>query len=102
MATCPNCKADMDAMAAVCPHCGYDFPLHQTSKPERRGIAYSALADLSLVVGMLCTALGAISMLVFVGAALLDRNLRAGFSSLITFFILLALFVVFQRVADMD
>ncbi len=91
----------MSVTAPVCPQCGYDFPLQQSEK-KRRGIAYSGLGDWSLVVGMVCSALGAVLMLVFVGAALLDRNSRLAFSSLITFFILLALYVVFQRVADME
>ncbi|HEX8833243.1 MAG TPA: hypothetical protein VF719_03545 [Abditibacteriaceae bacterium] len=89
-------------MATVCPHCAYDFPVKSSDKSERRGLAYSGLADLSLVVGMLCTILGAILMLVLTGAALLVRDFRGAFSGLISFFTLLALFVVFQRVADMD
>ena len=92
----------MDAMAAVCPNCGYDFPLAAPPKSAHRGIAYSGLADIALVVGMLATALGCIMVLIVIGAALLDRNFPLAFSSTISFFVLLALFVVFQRVADMD
>ena len=101
MATCPRCKKPMDAMAAFCPHCNYDFPTHER-KSERRGIAYSGLADLALVVGMVAAALGCISALFTMFMALLDKQISLAFMSAITFFVLLALYVVFQRVANMD
>jgi hypothetical protein len=102
MATCPNCGGAMSVTAAVCPHCSYDFPLQKSDKPEPRGIAYSALADLSLVVGMACAALGAIAMLVAIGAALLESKYQQALVAVLLFFLLLALYVVFVRVADME
>lgn len=102
MATCPNCKGAMSVTAPVCPHCGYDFPLQKPEKPQPRGIAYSALADFALVIGMISAAIGALGMLILCGAAVLDHNFRAAFEAALRFFVLLALYVVFVRVVDMD
>ena len=35
MAYCPKCGGVMEARAAVCPHCGYDFPA-ATAPPSFR------------------------------------------------------------------
>ena len=102
MATCPNCGGAMSITAAVCPHCSYDFPLQKSDKPEPRGIAYSALADFALVIGIGCAAVGALTMLFFIGTALLSHKFGVAFSGVLSFFLLLALYVVFVRVADMD
>jgi uncharacterized membrane protein YvbJ len=63
MASCPNCGGQMSVTQVVCPHCGYDFPVqnrpHTTQAAEKKGIAYTALADFALVMGMLISGLGA-------------------------------------------
>ncbi len=102
MATCPNCGGLMSVTAAVCPHCAYDFPLQKLEKPQPRGVAYSALADFALVIGMGSAAVGALLMLFTTGVALLNHNYRDVFGGALRFFVLLALYVVFVRVADMD
>jgi hypothetical protein len=102
MATCPECKGEMKVTATVCPHCGYDFPLDQPEKLERRGVAYNAFADFSLVVGMFSAALGALAMLVVIVLGVFGKNFVMVASATIGFFIQVALYVVFQRVADMD
>ena len=102
MANCPQCKGEMNVTATYCPHCGYDFPLAQPEKPLRRGIVYNAFADLSLVIGMFVAAIGAILALVVIGATLFDRNFRVSFFGVVAFFMQVAMYVVFQRVADMD
>jgi hypothetical protein len=92
----------MKITATVCPHCGYDFPLQQAPKPERRGIVYNAFADLSLVIGMFSAAIGALGMLVGVILSLLDKKFLIVAICTIGFFLHVAMYVVFQRVADMD
>lgn len=102
MATCPNCKGLMDAMATVCPHCSYDFPPLVPEKTVRPGIAYTALADFALVVGMISAVLGVIVTLVFMGTVLFTRNFLVAALSVIPFFLQVALFVVYRRVADLN
>jgi hypothetical protein len=45
MAVCPKCQGDLGLKAAVCPHCGYDFP----PPPERR---YTPVWQLVLIVAV--------------------------------------------------
>ncbi len=54
MATCPNCKSDINSIAASCPNCNYDFPLQELKKPIRTRNAYSA----DLIIGVLSAILG--------------------------------------------
>lgn len=107
MATCPNCGGQMSVSQIVCPHCGYDFPLQArtgtTQTAQKKGIAYSPLADFALAIGMLFTALGAIVSLIGIVVLTLSGHYATGLiQAPISFFMSLALFVVFQRVADMD
>lgn len=88
--------------ATVCPHCGYDFPLQVKTAPVRRGLAYSGLSDAALVVGQIMAILGSALSLLGTIAAILSREWRGGVSGLITSLVLLALYVVFVRVADLD
>jgi hypothetical protein len=92
----------MKVTATVCPHCGYDFPLDEPEKREWRGIAYTAFADLALVVGMICAAIGAVVMLAIILFGIISKNFIVGASGVLGFFLQLALYVVYQRVADMD
>jgi hypothetical protein len=76
MAFCPKCRAAMGPTDAVCPACGYDFPPDAGS--HRRGLAYSGLADVALVVATLVAALGSIAALVGMGIALWHREWLIG------------------------
>lgn len=106
-ATCPKCNGKMSVTETVCPHCGYDFPLlgypNATRSPEKNGIAYTALGDFALVIGMVISGLGAIGALVAGVLLTAGGNYFAGLvQAPLSFFMSLALYVVFQRVADMD
>ena len=80
----------MNAMEVKCSECGYDFPQSET-EPTPKGIAYSVWADVALIVGAICAALGAIgSVFRFFSGEV--------FTSVIGFFTMFALFVVFIRV----
>jgi hypothetical protein len=102
MAICPNCKGLMSSLAIVCPHCGYDFPSDKPEKHDRRGIAYTAFADLVLVVGMICAVIGAIAMLAVILFGIISKNFIVGASGVLGFILQSALYVVYQRVADMN
>jgi hypothetical protein len=97
MAFCPNCQGVMDAAAVACPHCGYDFP--PASADPRRGIAYSPLANLALVVGIVAAGLGcAVAVLAAVAALLNGQWSNALVVAPLAFFLQLAMLVVFVRV----
>ncbi len=102
MANCPNCGKEMAVTATVCPHCGYDFPLQDKPEPVRRGLAYGGMADAALVVGMITAILGFVLSLLGCVAALVSRQWAGAVSGLITSLVMLALYVVFVRVADLD
>src|SRR5438445_10174190 len=95
MAYCPRCKGVMAATEATCSHCVYDFPL---SEP-RTGLAYSRLADVALVVGIVVAGLGSVAAAVGSIVALLHGEWSEGLVvGPIAFFLQLALLVVFVRV----
>ena len=102
MATCLNCNGSIDATARTCPHCGYDFPLQPPVKPERSGLAYSGFANLSLFLSMIFVTLGALSMLALMVVSLFAADFLRAVVAIPSFFIFVALYVVFQRAADMD
>jgi hypothetical protein len=96
MAFCPKCHGGMEAMALACPHCGYDFApdpgLH------RRGLAYSPLADLALVVATIVAAVGSLAALIGMGVALWHREWLLGLVACpVAFLYQFALLVVFVR-----
>jgi Uncharacterised protein family UPF0547 len=97
MAYCPQCRGVLEAAAVVCPHCGYDFP--PGSPDRRRGIVYSPLADLALIIGIVAAGLGcAVALVGSVFALLRSQWLEALIVGPLTFFLLLAMLVVFVRV----
>ena len=113
MATCPQCKGEMGATQAICPHCGYDFPLQAAPRfnslglannpGNKRGVAYSQLAGCALTIGMMLTGTGAVVSLAGIVVLTLTGNYARGLiQAPLSFFMSLALFVVFCRVADMD
>lgn len=99
MAFCPKCKAEMELNAVRCDACGYDFP--PASVDNKRGLAYSPLADLALVVGCLVAGLSAILALVgMVIQAMAGNYIDAFVSAPIVFFLSTAMLVVFLRTID--
>lgn len=102
MATCPNCGKEMPVTAPVCPHCGYDFPLQPKTAPPKRGLAYSGLSDAALVVGQFMSVLGSVLSLVGAIASLLGGELRGAIAGVISSLVLLALYVVFVRVGELE
>ena len=96
MAYCPQCNGVLDARAVACPQCGYDFP--PPAEPSR-GLAYSRLADVALFVGMVVAGLGAAASVVGSVVAMLNGEWLIGLVICpLTFFLKLALLVVFVRV----
>src|SRR5713226_1542284 len=97
MAFCPKCKGVLDTAAVACPHCGYDFP---PGDPDpRRGIAYSPLANLALVVGTVAAGLGcAAAVIASVSAVINGECVSALLLGPLAFFLQLAMLVVFVRV----
>jgi len=101
MARCPQCQAEIDAMATVCSACGWDFP-DEPAPPRREGWAYSRLADIALIVGMVAACLGSLSAILGTVFALLRGNLSEGLiAGPLCFFLCFGMFVVFARVQDM-
>jgi hypothetical protein len=94
MAICPKCRGTLDLTSTVCPHCGYDFP----PPDSRRGIVYSPLADLALVIGTVVAGLGCVAAVLVSAAALLRGEWIGLFWCPLVFFLLLAMLVVFVRV----
>src|SRR5262249_33099807 len=97
MAYCPRCRGVLDVAAVVCPHCGYDFPPGDTAL--RRGLAYSRLANLALVVGIVAAGFGcAVAAVSSVIALLRGEWSLALIAGPLAFFLQLALLVVFVRI----
>jgi hypothetical protein len=94
----------MNSRDVVCPHCGYDFPWPPKPDPmiSRTGIEYSAWADIALSVGIFfafITCAGAMIGSVF---SILSGNFLGGLiGGPISFFLSLAMLVVFRRVQNL-
>ena len=97
MAFCPKCKGVLDAAAIACPRCGYDFP---PGNPDpRRGIAFSPIANLALIVGTVAAGLGCGAAVIASIAALINGQwVTALVLGPLAFFLQLAMLVVFVRV----
>jgi hypothetical protein len=97
MAYCPHCAGVLDSGAVVFPHCGYDFP---PSNPNpRRGIAYSFLANVALFIGTVAAGFGCLAAVIAVVSGLMKGDLMTALiHGPLTFFICLAMLVVFVRV----
>ena len=98
MAICPQCDGEIARLASECPHCGYDFPL--TDAPKKPTIFYSKFATVSLFIGMVCSALGWIAALMRAVQSLVEFDLWMLIQSMIGFFVLFALFVLFGRAVE--
>jgi hypothetical protein len=94
----------MGANESVCPHCGYDFPLeaddsNRSCGIHRHGIAYSKLADIALIVGIIAAGFGCMAaILASVGLIVEGRVVEGLVGGPIAFFLQLAMLVVFVRV----
>lgn len=100
MAFCPGCKAEIDAAAARCPSCGYEFPTGVVGRSRSR-LVHSGLGDFALAVGQAMAVLGCIATLVGMVINLAHREFLAGLLvAPIQFCVLLALFVTFARVTE--
>lgn len=100
MAYCPECKAEMSAMATQCPNCNHSFPTHAPTRVDP--FAYGKLANVALMFGMIAAALGCIVILIGAISAVLDsRFAEVIVGAPIAFLICLANLVVFMRVSDL-
>ena len=102
MAFCPQCQAKIGATAAKCPSCGYDFPgAGDEPEPKREGIAYSALADIALMVSGVAAGLGCLAaVLGCIEALILGQWLVGLVVCPIAFFLQLGMLVVFLRIQN--
>jgi hypothetical protein len=99
MAYCPECKGEMLPTAIVCPHCGYDFPVDSHKGNPSRGFAYSPLADLALVAGMVAAIIAACGAVIASVVSIFHGQFVNGFVVYpIAFLVQLGVLVVFLRV----
>jgi hypothetical protein len=96
----------MDVLGVVCPHCGYDFPPPAPSEIDpataRTGIAYSAWAGIALAVGEFVAGLACICCIISSVVNTLSGRFAEGLvRGPITFFLCLAMLVVFIRVRNL-
>ncbi len=99
MAICPKCRAAMGATEVVCPACGYDFP--EDSAPKREGFAYSALADVALIVSMVAAGLGCLVAVYFAVMFSILGKVFPTLTAFVAFFLQLGMLIVFMRVSDL-
>lgn len=99
MANCPKCRAEMGATEAVCSSCGYDFP--EDVAPRREGFAYTAFADLALIVSMVAAGLGSLMAVYFAVMNSILGKVVPTLTSFVAFFLLLGMLIVFMRVSDL-
>ena len=105
MAKCPKCNADMDAMATVCPECGWDFPLDESQNVgvKRFLWAHSTLADVGLIVGMVAALISCIILLVIGVCSFFRGKLWLSLVECpLAFLLCFAMFVLFARSLETD
>ncbi len=100
MSICPKCDATIGQTDVRCSECGYDFPDNPTNVP-RTGLAYSAIADISLMVGGIAAGIGCVlAIIAGIGATINQEWWDAFFVAPISFFLCLAMLVVFIRIQN--
>ena len=100
MAICPKCNATIGQTDVRCPECGYDFPDHPRNVP-RTGLAYSAIADIALIVGGIAAGVGCIrAIIAAIVATMNQRWWDAFFVAPVSFFLCLAMLIVFIRIQN--
>jgi hypothetical protein len=83
----------------VCPSCGYDFPSEPDRALGRAGIAYSAWADVALMVGGVVAGLSCVGSVFYSLAMLIQGKFLLGLLvGPVAFFLNLAMLVVFLRI----
>ncbi len=102
MAFCPKCNGEMRGSAIACPHCGYDFDRATADLPPRKdGLAYSALADVALLVSGIAAGVGCmLAIVVGIGAIVNGSWLVALVYSPLAFLLQLGMLVVFLRIQN--
>jgi hypothetical protein len=89
-------------MATTCPSCGWSFPEVPAAQP-RTSWAYSKLATLALLVGMVASLLWAIAAAYRSVTSLLSGELLTGLvDGSLVFFLAFAMFVLFARALDSE
>jgi len=100
MAKCTKCGGEMGKLERVCPHCGYDW-LWTPKDEEPKGLVYSTLADVALLIGQVVAALACVMGLIGCVVSLLSGKwLDALIRGPIAVLLLFAMFVVFGRALD--
>ena len=102
MAWCPKCKKEIGQTATICPHCGHDFRSADSTEEERKGLAYSRLADIALTVVQIAALVACVLAIIAAVVALLSLQWLDTLICAVQFFIYLAVFVVFARFQDMS
>ena len=100
MAFCPNCNATMGQADVRCPECGYDFP-DMSPKVPKTGLAYSRLADIALIVGGIAAGMGCFgAVCATIISAINQAYSITFFYAPVSFFLCLAMLVVFIRIQN--
>ena len=91
----------MGAADAVCPHCGYNFPVEGIGSPGRRkSFAHSKAADIILLLATVAAGIGCLVMAVAGIAAVIRDNLEQGVHCAFALVLLAGLLIVFLRVSN--
>ena len=99
MSKCPKCSAELRAIEAACPECGWDYP--DAPAPGRTSWAYSGFANAALLVGMVASLiLAGLTAFKALKYVLEGRWYPAILHGPLLFFLAFAMFVVFARVSD--
>jgi hypothetical protein len=89
----------MEQRELVCPHCGYDFPAELSIVLQRTGIAYSAWADIALMIGGIVAGISSAAAVFYSLTMLIQCNFfQALVVGPVAFFLNLAMLVVFLRI----
>jgi hypothetical protein len=107
MAKCPQCDAVIGEFERVCPACGNDVSLEAAaSRPsarERRSrVAYSALAEIALGLGLAFAVYFCLASVVRAGYELVHGEWRLGAEQLFAAFAAFVAFVVIRRVQGLS
>lgn len=102
MALCPECSSEMGQTEVVCPECGFDFP-DEPTRPNKSGLAHSPLADIALVVGGVAAGLASVASIFGGIVAAMHGDFWNGLVvAPISFFLCLAMLVVFVRIQELS
>lgn len=97
MAFCPECNAEIATTATSCNACGYDFSPPAKDAPSQ-GWEYSQFAEVSLIVGAICSIIVSIICAYIFVIGLIERHYQTGLLNLLFAILAFAMCVVFLRV----